>query len=958
MDAKKIFAAAALVLGVLIVWAPSAWAQSAIAGVVKDATGGVLPGVTVEASSPVLIEKVRATVTDGEGQYRIIDLRPGVYAITFTLPGFNTSAREGLELPASFTATVNIDMRVGELSETVVVTGESPVVDVRSAQTNQVLSREVWDTLPSSRNVQAVAQLVPGVRMNTSDVGGSQAMQQQQFLVRGIGGGNNTVSFDGMNLNSLLGDGATVPYFNDATAEEFSFQAGGLDADTTAGGGRVSVIPKDGGNRFSGSGFAAYNGESWQSDNFTQELKDQGLESGGAIVRMYDFNGSVGGPLKRDTLWFLVAARQYAVDNLIPGVPIIDDQYIKVATARFTWQVTPRNKISIHHDRMYKWRGHRYEPPQVFLDESASRIHDNPIYYWGVVKWTSPVTSRLLVEVGQTHYVQPNTMRYQPGVRREPFTPEWYTDVSRTDRDRGTIWVAPAASTRSTPERYSWQGSTSYVTGSHHFKTGGNWAWGRQRTFSESHGDLQQEYRSGVPDSVQIRNSPISSADAKMIADAAIFAQDSWTLKRLTITGGLRYEYFDAMIPEQYSPAGRFVGERRFAAIEHLPQFSNLVPRLAAVFDLFGNGKTAVKTNFSKYVDQRTLSLTTPYSPLAAVASRVAWRDLNKDDVAQGELGCVYLTAGCEMQLSALPQNFGTRALSIQDPDLKRPTNIETSIAIQHELMPGFSVGAGYYRRTFQNLLQTDFVDRSQADYSPVQMVSPLNGEVITAYNLAQAKRTLTQTFDTNATSDRKQIFNGFEFAMNARARGGITVFGGLSFQRTQTVTCDQPDDPNLLRFCDQRENGLPLGTDAKLNISYPVPLWGLQVSGVFQSYQGQPAQTNWLITPTTRYAADCVGPCTPGALVIPFLTESSLTIPLTPAGTEFLDRHYQLDMRVGKRFRVNRVNASAQVDIFNVLNANAVLGVRNFNYGVDGYRLPSEVLQARLVKVSASFTF
>ena len=232
---------------------------------------------------------------------------------------------------------------------------------------------------------------------------------------------------------------------------------------------------------------------------------------------------------------------------------------------------------------MYKWRGHRYEPPQVFLTESASRIHDNPIYYWGVVKWTSTLTSRLLLEVGQTHYVQPNTMRYQPGVRRDPFTPEWYTDVSRTDRDLSTIWVAPATSTRSTPERYSWQGSGSYVTGSHHFKTGGNWAWGRQRTFSESHADLQQEYRTGVPETVLIRNSPISSADAKMIADVAVFAQDSWTLKRFTITGGLRYEYFDAMIPEQTSPAGRFVGERRFAAIEHIPQFSNLVPRLAAV---------------------------------------------------------------------------------------------------------------------------------------------------------------------------------------------------------------------------------------------------------------------------------------------------------------------------------------------------------------------------------------
>ena len=172
----------------------------------------------------------------------------------------------------------------------------------------------------------------------------------------------------------------------------------------------------------------------------------------------------------------------------------------------------------------------------------------------------------------------------------------------------------------------------------------------------------------------------------------------------------------------------------------------------------------------------------------------------------------------------------------------------------------------GYYRRTFQNLLQTDFVDRSQADYTPVKVTSPLNGEVITAYNLAPAKLNLTQTFDTNATSDRKQTFNGYELAMNARVRGGITVFGGLSFQKTVNVTCDQPDDPNLLRFCDQGDSGIPFGTDAKLNISYPVPLWGLQVSGVFQSYQGQAARTDWLISRTTNYAADCIAPCTPGA--------------------------------------------------------------------------------------------
>ena len=954
----KWFAAAAIALGLLVAAPSSVLAQSAIAGLVRDTTGAVLPGVAVEASSDVLIEKTRAAVSDGEGRFQIIDLRPGTYVVTFTLQGFNTVRREGLELPSNFTMTVNADMRIGEFQETLVVTGDSPVVDIHSASSTQVVQRDVYDALPSARNVQSVAQLMPGVRMDVSDVGGSQAMQQQRFIVRGLTGANNTVLFDGMNMNSLLGDGATVPYFNDATVQEFAFQAGALDADTTAGGGRLNVVPKDGGNTLRASGFIAYNDESWQSDNFSQELKDQGLTSTGKIKNMYDVNGSIGGPVMKDKLWFLMAGRQYSVDNLIPSSTIVDDQAIKLASARLTYQINEKNKLSVHYDRMYKWRGHRYEPPQIFLDVEASRIHDNPIYYWAVIKWTSTLSNRLLLEVGQTDYVQPNTIRYQPGVAKDPFTPDWYRNASRADRDLNTIWRSPATSTRSTPERYSWQGSVSYVTGSHHLKTGGNFAWGRQRSFSESLGDLQQEYRSGVPDTVLIRNSPINFQDALMNADTGIFVQDAYTYKQLTVTGGLRYEYFDASIPEQTSPAGRFVGIRRFDAIEHIPQFSNVVPRLSAVYDLFGNGKTAVKGNISKYVDQRTLSLTTPYSPLAAITARVTWRDLNGDDVAQGELGCVYLTPGCEMQLSALPQNFGIRALNTMDPDLARPTNLEASLAIQHELLPRLSVGAGWYRRSFQNLLLTDYDDRSTADYTPFTVVSPLNGEVITAYNLAPAKLPLTQRTDTNATDDRTNVYNGLEFAVNWRVRGGLNIFGGPSFQKTVSATCDQPDDPNLLRFCDQSQNGIPWQTDFKLNIAYPTPFYGVSVSGVFQSYQGQPAETNWLLSRTTRYAANCPGPCTPGALVFPTLTEASLTIPLTPSGTEFLDRSNRFDLRVAKRFDVQKLRMSLQGDLFNVFNANPVEAVRNFNYGVAGYMLPQSVLQARLFKLSVQMDF
>jgi hypothetical protein len=938
--------------------AATARAQSAIAGVVRDSSGGVLPGVTVEAASEALIEKQRTVFSDGQGQYNIVDLRPGSYVVTFTLPGFNTIKRDGIELPASFTATVNAEMRVGALEETVIVSGAAPTVDVHSATSTQVVPREVYDALPTARNVQAVAQLMPGVRMNVSDVGGSQAMQQQQFLVRGSDGANNTVTFDGVNMNSLLGDGATVPYFNDATVQEFSFQTGGLDADTTAGGGRLNVVPKDGGNKLNGSTFFAYSDGSWQGDNFDQRLRDAGLTSAGSILKMNDLNGSVGGPLKKDRVWFLLAGRKYGVDNKIPSSTIVDDQFIKIATARLTWQVTPSNKLSIHYDRMYKFRGHRYEPPQLFLDVNASRIHDNPIYYWTVMKWTSTISPRLLLEVGQSDYVQPNTIRYQPGVGKDPFTPEWYATASRADRDLNTIWTSPATSTRTTPERYSWQGSLSYVTGSHHFKTGGNWAWGRQRSFTEANADLQQEYRNGVADSVLVRNTPVNFADALMNADAAIFAQDSWTMKKVTVTGGVRYEYFDASIPEQFSPAGRFVGPRQFAAIEHVPQFSDVVPRLSAVYDVFGNGKTAIKGNLSKYLDQRTLSLTTPYSPLAATTARLTWRDTNADDIAQGEIGCVYLTPGCEIQFSGLPQNFGIRALNVQDPDLKRSSNLESSVAVQHELLPRLSVGAGWYRRGYADLLLSDYIDRSQADYTPITVVSPLDGEVITAYNLAPGKLSLTRRIDTNASSDRKQVYNSFELSFNARLQGGVTVFGGTSHQRTVLATCDQPDDPNLLRYCDQGDSGLPLQTDFKLNVSYPVPLWGLQVSGVFQSTQGRASETDWLLTRTTRYAADCKGPCTPGALVVPNLTETSLTIPLTPLGTEFLDRANQLDMRLGRRFRFGRARLNAQLDLFNALNANPVEIVRSFSYGTPGYLLPAQVLLGRLVKVSAQVTW
>src|SRR5579872_3005174 len=236
----------------------TARAQSAFAGVVKDTTGAVLPGVTVEASSPVLIEKVRSVTTDANGAYRIENLRPGTYTITFSLPGFSPTKREGVELPSNFTSTINGELKVGAMEETVTVSGQSPVVDVQSNSKAQVLPREVLDAVPSAHTIQSVGQLVVGVNLTAPDVGGSQAMQQTYFTVHGLGAAQTTLMMDGMIINGLQGDGAIQTYTNDAGNQEMVYQTSGGTVDSPTGGVKINMIPKEGGNRYSGSIFQGY----------------------------------------------------------------------------------------------------------------------------------------------------------------------------------------------------------------------------------------------------------------------------------------------------------------------------------------------------------------------------------------------------------------------------------------------------------------------------------------------------------------------------------------------------------------------------------------------------------------------------------------------------------------------------------------------------------------------------
>ena len=266
-----------------------AFAQAAITGVVKDDSGGVLPGVTVEAASPVLIEKVRSVVSDDTGQYRIVNLNPGTYTVTFSLPGFSTVKREGIELTGTFVATVNGDMKVGALEETITVTGETPIVDVQSAKVRQTVSRDVLAAIPTSKNATGIQALIPGMSNNTDSGGINGSMSGGAGSIHGGRGNDSRTYSDGNNTGWAGGSagGGNTPNVSGAQEVVLS-TSGGLGEAETAGV-ILNVIPRDGGNNFSGQFSASGANGSMQGSNYTQSLKDQGLKTLRA-GKVYDVN--------------------------------------------------------------------------------------------------------------------------------------------------------------------------------------------------------------------------------------------------------------------------------------------------------------------------------------------------------------------------------------------------------------------------------------------------------------------------------------------------------------------------------------------------------------------------------------------------------------------------------------------------------------------------------------------
>jgi hypothetical protein len=500
--------------------------------------------------------------------------------------------------------------------------------------------------------------------------------------------------------------------------------------------------------------------------------------------------------------------------------------------------------------------------------------------------------------------------------------------------------------------------------------------FGTYRRYNNANADLYQTYNNGTPFRVTVLNTPLEVQE-NLDANFGVFAQDSWNLGKLTLNYGARFDYLKQRIVGQPAMVGRFANVAAYDDIV-LPTWKDFSPRVSAVYNVSGSGKTAIRVGYNKFVTAQTTGFAQLYNPTALTTQDLTWNDVNGNDIADGERGCAgFPSAGCEINFAGLPSNFGVRSLAQFDPDLKRPYQLAFNAGITQEVLTGLTATFEYFRSDFRNITVRQNTLRTAASYDQFSIASPLDGSSVNVW--LPKPGVASQVANVDSTSeDMKRAYNGFDMSFNARIRGGVRAFGGFSMEQTINDVCvSAASDPNRSLYCNQADSGIPWQKQFKATIVYPLPWYGISVSGALQSLNGYLAGTAaqayggftagtgfdnprglgtfYLVSPTTRYAADCKGACTPGGLVLPAMAASglaSISVPLVAPETEFTPRINQLDFSVSKSIEFGTIRVTPKLDLFNALNSDDYTSVQTAQLGAATYMRPSVILQGRIIRI------
>jgi hypothetical protein len=927
----------------LIIAAPlAAFAQlttGTITGVVHDASGAVVPGASVTLVRPGVIGANQTTTTDARGIYLFARLVPGTYGVRVELEGFTPAMAENIVVNADATVRADLVVTVGGLSDTVTVTGETPLLDTTSTLTQTVLERQILDKIPSGNDLWSIGRSVPGVIMTTYDVGGSNSYQASFPTSHGSVAAENKYLIDGMDVSSANFVGAGIlTYYDSMMFEEINYQVGGASAENSQGGVVMNMVTKTGTNDFHGSFMISGSNKNLQASNVTADLRrdllanvpakvlaaNPDIQPGNKILDMYDSSLSLSGPIVRNRLWFATTGRLQALNQLQigsynpDGTQAIDDNKIKNGSVKVSWQASPANQVHFTFNRNLKYRYHRRGG--TFVEDRASTLQDQPTNIVQL-KWTSTISPKVILDVSSS--VQRGTT---PSREQKEVQPG---DLPRTDLV--TLVSSVAAPTYSLNPQYKgvFNGSASYFAGKHELKAGYQFVRGmsRRSAYSMSHypAGLLARYRNDVPDSVQVFNTPYDTVG--YFHDNAIYVQDKWTpVSKLTAMMGLRLQKSFGWIPPVCQPETIFIQGQCFDEVSGFPDYLDLAPRFGLVYDVFGDGRTALKFAANRYHLSIGGGFVDRLNPVTLKSETRQWSDRNADLIPQlDELG------------PGTGFNLGTT--NRYNPDVKRAYSDEFSIEFERQVFGELVLSVGYTHREIKNNVGPRNMAVPAESYIPLVVTERVSGREVTVYNQdARTRGRFDVLWDNQPELDSE--FNGIDISFNKRLRNRWMLMGGFSVGRNIGDTYSETSDLNNPNFTFRRgvtEFDVPVSF--KLSGIYEMPL-GIQFSGKLQHFSGFPESPTVLVTSQTVA-----------------LTQVSQSVRVAAPGETRLPSVNMVDLRFSKSLQLRgTMKIEPALDIFNVANASPIQS-RVTQLG-PAFGRANEILRGRLFRAGFYLTF
>jgi len=930
--------------GILVLLAaPSAVAQvqtGSITGNVTDTSGAVLPGVTVTLTGERLIGGAATQITDATGLYRFDRLPPGAYTVKFELQGFKGATYDDIRVSAAFVATVNAKLEIGSVSESITVTGESPTVDTKSNLQQTVMNQEILEGVPTGRDPWSLAKLIPGVQVGTYDVGGTQSMQQSSLTAHGSNDADKSFNIDGATVNwPGGGGGSTMLYYDQGMFEEVNYMTSAIPAEVMAGGLSINMVTKTAGNPWRGNVRYSFSNDDLQSENHLDIQKRIPTFLGNPTLKTYDLNVTGGGAIAKDRLWVNGTIRKWIVNKLtnarnLDGSQALDDNDLKNYSGKATLSLSPNQKIMASYLWNNKIRGHRRDSNDLIPDIAAV-LQTNPASTTQI-KYTG-IRRRLVYESGYSFMDGQTNYGYEPGTPPDA--------IRKVDFTLGTADVASNREEHQPNSRMQFDNIVSYTHsgfGEHLLKGGVQWA----RLFYESNYTVQGhhyvEYSSNVPNRVRLFNTP---TDQKNLAHVlGFFVQDAWSVgSRLTVNIGIRFDNYKGIIPDESAPGGPFVEARSVPRTEVMDQ-SIAVWRTGVVYDLLGDGRTALKANYSRYGSQTGIDRVTNVNPLSNGSKTCPWTDPNGDGRFQtSEINFAQCTA-----FSGGVNTFYPQA------GVDWPYSDEVTAGVERQVMPDMRVGAMFYYRTNTSQLGIRNAAVPPGAYTAFTVTSP-NGPggtpanpkptTVTTYNVAASLVSAANRIRSNDPY-LDTDYKGVEFTAAKRFSKNWQMVAGLTVGKNNGGFTNgggtDLNDPNVTLY----PTGI-IGNDSKvafrLSGSYRLPA-DLTVAGSLVSNTGYPYQSN---VEVTRILAATAGVS---------LARSSQTVALSPRGDERLPNVTMADVRVSRRFRFGSRSLSPQVDFFNIGNAPTVVSLQNTVGST--YLDPREIVAPRIIRVGFSLDF